>query len=572
MATLVQFLAAGVNGAANGTATFVLRGTASSAAAVLYNDFEGIAQPGTNIITLDANGAAEVYCDAYVDVEIKNSAGTTLRTVTVGNSAPVVEVQSTSFTGTDYDGNPANTIGEPITLKAVLDKWITSAGAPDWQVLRDGVATDLSVAFAGSLSGLVINVKDPDYGATGDGVTDDTTAIIAANVAAAGRPLYFPPGTYKVTTLAPSDVNLNWFGAGAGASVISGSTQTNLISITNNTNTGWKNFTGLSFTSSGTYDQLFGLEENQNVTFRNCTFDASNCTECAILSNDQTGLSKVLITDCDFIVGASTSFTIANEAATGNRLISVKGCNLKVPSGFTGTMIVGADFVVDGCRFDASAVTSGVYRHVDAEDGASSGKYVGSFVNNKFIDGGSGGFVFSLTNLSSGCDFAENGNTFVGFTAPSASGDKGQTYEITDADSGSPGDITLGSRKGRTVHLAITTGATTVSACLEAENVVLEHSGASIGNITIPALIPGLSGRVVLFHTANSTVFSVTFLDSGGFGAALKTATTVGGGTAENIIPLMGDDDRVASCSYFTTVRAAGTFRSLITSEVTHWV
>src|SRR5262245_25069588 len=130
MATLVQFLAAGVNGAASGSATFYLRGSVSSAAAVLYNEFEELTQPGTNVITLDANGSAEVYCDAYVDVEVKTSAGVTLRTVTLGHSAPVVEVESTSFTGTDYDGNPANTIGEPITLKAVLDKWILSAGAP----------------------------------------------------------------------------------------------------------------------------------------------------------------------------------------------------------------------------------------------------------------------------------------------------------------------------------------------------------------------------------------------------------------------------------------------------------
>src|SRR5688572_3018074 len=100
MASLVQFLAAGVNGAANGTATFVLRGTASSAASVLYNDLEETSQPGTNIITLDANGAAEVYCDAYCDVTLKTSAGVTLRTVTIGHAATAVEVVSDSFTGT----------------------------------------------------------------------------------------------------------------------------------------------------------------------------------------------------------------------------------------------------------------------------------------------------------------------------------------------------------------------------------------------------------------------------------------------------------------------------------------
>ena len=47
-----------------------------------------------------------------------------------------------------------------------------------------------------------IDVTDPEYGAKGDGVTDDATAINAAIAAALtlGRQIYFPTGTYKINS------------------------------------------------------------------------------------------------------------------------------------------------------------------------------------------------------------------------------------------------------------------------------------------------------------------------------------------------------------------------------------
>lgn len=483
MATLVQFLAAGVNGAASGSATFFLRGTSSSAQSVMYNQFEGLTQPPNNIVDLDSNGAAEVYVDAYVDVEIKNSAGVTLRTVTVGNSAPVVEVQSTSFTGTDYDGSPANTVGEPITLKALLDKWILSAGAPDWQVLVGGVATDFDAAFAGVV-GLIVNVKDPTYGATGDGVTDDTTAIIAANAAAAGRPVYFPPGTYKVSTITLTDANLNWFGAGVGASIISGLTSANLLNFTDATNTSYKNISGLSFTSSGAYTRFINLSNGQNVNINQCSFDGTNCTESCVRNDGDAGFSSYRITNCDFTVGSSTAFAIRNAATGGARQYFIDSCTFTVPAGFTGDVVSGADMNVTGCVFDASLVVSGVYYHVDAE--GSPGEYSGSFVGNTFYDGGSDGFAFKLTDIGTDSNFVEDSNTFAGFTPPADPTEPGHIY-----DTSTPGTFTsdtvvvLGSRRGRSIAFVYdaSNSLTDIECQLVAENVFIEYEGT--GNFTI---------------------------------------------------------------------------------------
>lgn len=58
----------------------------------------------------------------------------------------------------------------------------------------------------------VLSVKD--FGAVGDGVTDDTAAIQAANTAAvaATRALYFPAGTYKYAPAARIDIDTKWVG------------------------------------------------------------------------------------------------------------------------------------------------------------------------------------------------------------------------------------------------------------------------------------------------------------------------------------------------------------------------
>jgi hypothetical protein len=63
----------------------------------------------------------------------------------------------------------------------------------------------------------VVSVKD--FGATGDGVTNDTTALTNAFAAANGKALYFPAGTYLTNplTLNSSYNNIFVYGDGAGS-------------------------------------------------------------------------------------------------------------------------------------------------------------------------------------------------------------------------------------------------------------------------------------------------------------------------------------------------------------------
>lgn len=78
-----------------------------------------------------------------------------------------------------------------------------------------GHSNDVSDVLTSLVSRELVNVKDPTYGALGDGSTNDVTAINAAftAAAAAGTAVYFPPGTYMVGSAITVSTSL--YGVGA---------------------------------------------------------------------------------------------------------------------------------------------------------------------------------------------------------------------------------------------------------------------------------------------------------------------------------------------------------------------
>lgn len=97
------------------------------------------------------------------------------------------------------------------------------------------------------IDGAVINVKD--FGAVGDGVTDDTAAIQAAIDAANGGTVYVPAGTYKTSATLNCTV--------IGASIVGDSAGTSIISATHTTGAvirftrRFSNLRTIAITSSG---------------------------------------------------------------------------------------------------------------------------------------------------------------------------------------------------------------------------------------------------------------------------------------------------------------------------------
>lgn len=69
------------------------------------------------------------------------------------------------------------------------------------------------------IAGAALNVQD--FGALGDGTTDDTTPIQNAIDAANGQTIYFPPGTYRITApLLIGDIYGEMVGSGVGVSTL----------------------------------------------------------------------------------------------------------------------------------------------------------------------------------------------------------------------------------------------------------------------------------------------------------------------------------------------------------------
>src|SRR2546423_2836921 len=84
---------------------------------------------------------------------------------------------------------------------------------PTWPRLDVPTLLNYELAQFEDLSRRTLSVKD--YGAKGDGFTEDTAAVQNAVNAANGGTLYFPPGTYIISSVSfTAGVRVRLLGAG----------------------------------------------------------------------------------------------------------------------------------------------------------------------------------------------------------------------------------------------------------------------------------------------------------------------------------------------------------------------
>lgn len=145
-----------------------------------------------------------------------------------------------------------------------------------------------------------VNVKD--FGAKGDGVTDDTDAILAACAAPNASIVYFPKGTYINKNLLYRDE------------------QTYLGQVRDSTIIKWKDSVIVGETSDNLISRFVKGQARVNSTFRGLTFDGNKDNmirqTLAVMISD-----NITFEDCNFINAPETTLKY-----TGGGVFKISGC------------------------------------------------------------------------------------------------------------------------------------------------------------------------------------------------------------------------------------------------------
>lgn len=297
------------------------------------------------------------------------------------------------------------------------------------------------------ITGSVINVRD--YGATGDGSTDDTAAIQSAIDAGLGKRIFFPKGVYKITdTLDIGYASANtvdlfgeglgsviqwnganslpvvWYqGTAAGGAWYANTVIERLNFVNNTANTG---VIGIRFGKSG--DTSVGVG---NTHIRNCQFSTFGVCVQSIYESDemtisdnrfngytlygvQTEGSGVRIINNHFQNAGASSYAINATYSA----ITISG-NVIQANSMLGAIYLAncGGFNINANYSESGAGASYFVSLVSCQGGYISGNTVGGFpgatlylidANCKAIDFGpnhhtqSGGFITALINATAG--------------------------------------------------------------------------------------------------------------------------------------------------------------------------
>jgi hypothetical protein len=231
----------------------------------------------------------------------------------------------------------------------------------------------------------IVSVKD--FGAVGDGITDDTDAIQNALNVASNKTILFPAGTYKITYLLSVDTLVNCSLIGEGNASIVGDFDYTMIQFVSTTNFSIRNikfdnqYINATLTGSGAtvvWTETASIDCNiDNVTIDGCTFTNPDCQGQAIffafrtVQNPATyriGVMRNLtVSNNNFVDIGGIGMTLMNRQTSTDRYTCVSG--IKIQNNFANGLGVVASatygmFVsLDGFGQDFIVSNNSIYGH-----------------------------------------------------------------------------------------------------------------------------------------------------------------------------------------------------------------
>lgn len=275
--------------------------------------------------------------------------------------------------------------------------------------------------------GVWVNVKD--FGAKGDGVTDDSSAIQSAldSIKTTGGTIFFPAGTYLVGSILYFYANQKIIGDNATLKK-TGSINAILTSAGDTSITGYSGvhdclFEGLTFDGNGGTITLLSFCHAQRMTIRKCVF--KNSVSYHHLEINST--KYALVEDCSFDASTKTASTgetiqIDGFGASGNypwgtgavdgtdcKYITIRDCNFsgQTVSSDIGNHGGGGSYIeITGCRFDGNTSDRGAIGFTGT------GRYV-NIHDNSFV-----GCTYGVINTDRPALTVVHDNIFTGGTTP----------------------------------------------------------------------------------------------------------------------------------------------------------
>ena len=301
-----------------GTITVAHPGGLKDGDAVVYLSTSDIITPSTGVLTLSGDPSYQSGTGDW-DITLANSSGSD---IVVANSGYIAQdyTDSNNLITLYADDFSSNTLSNPTSTDSA-GRLVFYTDQPDVDIYVDGTnVTDRYFMDIPTESRLIIDVRE--FGATGDGSTDDTDSIQAAcnwAMANGGGVVWFPTGTYIVTQI---DVQAGMTLEGDGGAVLKKKASQP---------TSTRTFTTQNYLHSAATDSA-------PLVFRNLRFDGNRANQGTYTGYEKDQMHSI--------------FLMGNSNNTGRLRAIVDGCTFVDGTADGVSVYTNVDFTVSNCFFE----------------------------------------------------------------------------------------------------------------------------------------------------------------------------------------------------------------------------